>query len=108
MTGKSSWWSRASTEQKLAQIDGGIECLMSARHIAMNLGAEREEVLSFGAYHGRRFKSRNTVAAARRAGAIGGMVKARQCGKPDYEMVAAFDIFGAGQSERPMFDEVLA
>ena len=33
-----SWWDKATTEQRLAQIDGGIECGMNAAQIAFNCG----------------------------------------------------------------------
>jgi hypothetical protein len=93
MTHKISWWSRASTEQKLAQIDGGIDCGMSARHIATNVGATREAITIFGHRHGRKFVAKTTSSQNRRAGVLGGLVNARQSGKPDFEMNGAFQIF---------------
>lgn len=105
---KSSWWSRASRDQKLAQIDGGIECGVSAKHIAMNVGASVSAVHEFGRRHGRKFNGKNTAAQLRFAGSIAGISAARRVGKPDCEIVTAFSIFEDRAVERPMFDEVAA
>ncbi|OOG75571.1 hypothetical protein B0E45_01180 [Sinorhizobium sp. A49] len=107
-TNEKSWWSRASREQKLAQIDGGIECGMSARHIAVNLGATTSAVHEYGRRNGRRFTGTNTRKQQSRAGSIAGLGNARRLGKPDCEIASAFSIFGDFHSEKPMFDEVPA
>jgi hypothetical protein len=61
MTG---WWYRASTEQRLAQIDGCIELGMTAAQCALNCGCFSEidgwkragtVIHSFAAYYGRSF-----------------------------------------------------
>ena len=101
-----SWWSRASREQRLAQIDGGIECGLSARHIAMNVGATTSAVHELGRRNGRKFTGKNTVSQNRRAGGIAGIAVARRLGKPDCEISSAFSIFGEVPPERTMFDEV--
>lgn len=55
-TSKPSWWSHATTEQKLAQIDGAIECRLAPKHVAMNCGAENADIVySFAYYNGRKF-----------------------------------------------------
>lgn len=108
MTSKISWWSRASTEQKLAQIDGGIECGMSGRFIAMNVGTTRAAVLEFGRRHGRRFIARASAANNRWAGRISGVERARRLGKMDCEITSAFTIFDDLPAERPFIDEVPA
>lgn len=105
---KSSWWSRASKDQKLAQIDGGIDCGMFARHIAMNVGASVSAVQEFGRRHGRKFHGRPTPAQHRIAGSIAGLGAARRLGKPDCEISSAFSIFGDASAEQPMFDEEAA
>lgn len=43
----SNWWHVATTEQKLAQITGGIECGMTAQQIAMCSGARVANVSMF-------------------------------------------------------------
>lgn len=106
MGSKSSWWSRASKDQKLAQIDGGIDCGIAAKHIAMNLGATASAVHEFGRRHGRKFSGKNTAAQLRFAGSIAGIKAARRVGKPDCEIVTAFSIFGDEVDAQPMFDEV--
>lgn len=42
----SSWWSKATEAQKLAQIDGGIECGLTARQIAIASGMDEDEAPS--------------------------------------------------------------
>ncbi|KQU96807.1 hypothetical protein ASD00_18345 [Ensifer sp. Root31] len=105
---KSSWWAGASKEQKLAQIDGGIDCDISAKHIAMNVGATVSAIHEYGRRNGRKFTGKNTTVQLRRAGSIAGIGAARRLGKPDCEISSAFSIFGDAPSERPMFDEVLS
>ena len=57
-----SFWDTATTEQKLAQIDGGIECGMNASQIAFNCGLRATEktpaailLRGFAVTHGRDF-----------------------------------------------------
>ncbi len=58
------WWYRASREERLAQIDAGIELGMTSAQVAMNCGCHQEQhrsshgghtVLSFARSHGRHF-----------------------------------------------------
>jgi len=60
-----SYWETASPEQKLAQIDGAIECLMTAKQCAMNVKTEPHRVVYFAKIHGRHF-TRDTEALRRR------------------------------------------
>jgi hypothetical protein len=51
-----SFWQTSTTEQKLAQIDGGNECRMTSKQIAVCLGAPSgDAVRAFGLKHGRHF-----------------------------------------------------
>ncbi len=53
-----SWWDQASVEQRLAQIDGGIECGLSARFVAIASGcsdAKSRYISAFARDHGRHF-----------------------------------------------------
>ena len=105
MTQKLSWWACASTQQKLAQIDGGIELGLSGRHIAINVGAPRAAVLDFGHRHGRTFLA-GATAAQRRADLAAGLERARRRGKLDCDIASAFSIFGGGARDAPLLDEV--
>lgn len=59
MKAKSNWWANATPEQRLAQIDGGIECGMSARQVAMASGCENAASLhAFASSYGRQFKQK--------------------------------------------------
>ena len=50
------WWYRATTAERLAQIDGCIELGMTAKQCAMNCGAPgRVWVQQFATNHGRSF-----------------------------------------------------
>lgn len=66
---KKGWWYRATKAQRLAQLDGGIECGMSAPQIAMNCGclttqkAHRGKVVShFATHNSRKFGPMEVVA----------------------------------------------
>lgn len=48
-----TWWDKASTAERLAQIDGGIECGLTAAQIGMTCGASRWAVADFAGSHGR-------------------------------------------------------
>jgi len=58
-----SWWHRATTDQRLAQIDGGIECGMTARHVALACGLidGKDVVHNFARRHDRSFPAENRV-----------------------------------------------
>lgn len=54
----SSWWHRATPEQRLAQIDGGIDCRMTAGQVAMACGLENDGakvIHNFANRNGRHF-----------------------------------------------------
>jgi hypothetical protein len=64
----SGWWTNATLEQRLAQIDGGIECGMTARAIGAcsGLGMDAADVVNGVAQnHLRRFGRDNQLSAAR-------------------------------------------
>ena len=63
-----SWWSKATEAQKLAQIDGGIECGMTGPQVAMASGTTRSAVHSFAIAHGRKFPMRTGTASRKRMG----------------------------------------
>lgn len=112
MTDKKSWWSRASTEEKLAQIDGGIACGMTARQIAMCVGEHDRhaagKIGDFARYHGRNMPTTNQSAGkagGKIGGYISGVLSARRRGTPDFEISSAFSIFGSHR-EPSIFDEV--
>lgn len=50
-----TWWDKASTEERLAQIDGGLECGLTARQVAMASRAVRSQIVKFAGAHGRHF-----------------------------------------------------
>ena len=49
------WWHHASTEQKLAQIDAGIELGLTARQVALASGCNWLNLSRVAHYHGRKF-----------------------------------------------------
>lgn len=108
-----SFWDTASTEQRLAQIDAGIELGMTRKQIAMCLGAPLDNSANaLGAFanrHGRSFpvKSEERSRAGKRGGLIGGLANARRSGAHETDIKGAFSIFGhSGQSfEIALFDE---
>lgn len=99
------WWYGASVEQRLAQVDGGIECGMTAKQIAMNCGAgiyhERDSgVSAFARKHGRYFGSDNAhkgnVTTRAREGARVFHAKTK-LDMTDYH----FNIFALGEVSKP-------
>lgn len=100
-----SWWANATVEQKLAQIDGGIECGMTARQIGLNCGATLIAVRNFGNYHGRSFPAKfSSMSHQKKAGRSGGAAKristARNFGAPNTLMKDAFVIFDRDEPQR--------
>lgn len=63
---KSDWWYSATPDQKLAQIDGGIECGMTAAQVAMVSGTSGNTALHFAGDHGRSFVARKPSGSKRR------------------------------------------
>lgn len=111
----SSWWDTATTEERLAQIDGGIECGMIARQIAKNLRMEGrwETVRVFANRKGRYFYGDISVEGmqAKRAA---WMRLARRNGACEESLEEsfkdAFSIFPAASQEHlfePSYDEVV-
>ena len=106
-----TFWRKASIEQKLAQIDGGIECDMTIRQIAMNVGATRTAVAEFGRRHGRRFPATPaaTVSTLKNAVATVAAIRtARWRGSANTAMTGAFEIFGPRAEEDSLFEEQTA
>lgn len=64
-----SWWHRATPEQRLAQIDGGVECGMTSRQVAMASGVSHTTIRIYAANNGRRFpiKTKSTSGCISRA-----------------------------------------
>ncbi|RKD69001.1 hypothetical protein [Rhizobium sp. WW_1] len=95
-----SFWENSTDEQKLAQIDGGIECNMTIRQIAANCGTTHAKLAYFGRTHGRKFPALSAGSPIRKAaGARGGSVRkimvARASGASNIHMQDAFSIFGS-------------
>lgn len=102
-----SWWSKATTEQRLAQIDGGIECGMSANHIGMNCGTSASTCGAFGRNHGRSFPNKNgrfTKQAKDTAYILSSRRAAELTGKSETQQPAAFAIFGKSSTPKHLFD----
>lgn len=66
-TSPNSWWRRATTEQRLAQLDGAIELGMTAAQLALNCGSNAANCHVFASRHNRSFPSRGTSASHARA-----------------------------------------
>lgn len=98
-----NWWSNATEQQKLAQIDGGIECGMTTRQIAMNCGATRAAVASYGRDHGRTFPAKSELRHSISGGKVQRIMQARRAGAPNTLMTDAFSIFDQPK-KRGLFD----
>lgn len=96
-----SWWSNASREQKLKQIDAGIGLGMSAKQIALVSGTTTECVHQYGWRHDRSFPT--TIEAIRskaiKASKVGSSIRmSRMNGHEETEHDLAFSIFGHRQT----------
>lgn len=52
-----NFWQHASVEEKLAQVDGGIECQMTSAQVAKNCGCSAASMRAFAYHHDRSFKN---------------------------------------------------
>jgi len=100
-----TFWKTATKDQRLAQIDGGIECGLSAADIAVMMGTNSDNIRRFALYHGRSL--RNDYEAKKRnghkGGIVGGIVNARRMKKPETSQPSAFSIFES-PSDPGLFD----
>ncbi len=87
-----SFWQHASTQQRLAQIDGAISVGMTMRQTAMNLGTTRGAIEYFTIKHGRSFAPNSTV-GTEASKKINRLTVARKHGAPNVLMTDAFEIF---------------
>jgi hypothetical protein len=98
------WWDRATTEQKLVQIDAGIALGMTGKQISMCLRVPEvyhgnSKVTAFAHSHGRSFPTTRSIAAMRggAAAAITHRLRLpRLRGTPEHMINGAFDIFEQG------------
>ena len=102
----SNWWARASTEQRLAQVDAGIELGMTARQVAMASGANtRSAVWGFARNHGRHFPPSSMASASTRRAA------AKKSTRAAYFRGEAVDMWRDGVQDRTKvrgeYDEVV-
>lgn len=106
-----TYWDKASQEQRLAQIDAGIELGMTSKQIAMCLRApmydrdgQDNAVKTFGNRHGRHFPTPREE-ASRRSGRVSGRIssalKLRNAGYLDVSHKDAFSIFGRSDEPNP-------
>ncbi len=58
------WWYRASTEERLAQIDGCIDVGLTGLQCAVNCGAPEQTIRGFANKHGRHFRGGYSTARA--------------------------------------------
>jgi hypothetical protein len=93
-----TFWKTATKEQKLSQIDGGIECGMTARQVAMNLGTSKQNLLEFGRNHGRKFPYQ----LPKPFGEAARISSLRSRDIPNDRITSAFNIFGAKESKWEM------
>lgn len=87
-----TFWSNATTEQRLAQIDGGIELLMTSSQIAKNCGTTSHQIKYFSYAHGRKFVA-SRIDSGKRGSPAKRISLERQKGVSNTEMKDAFSIF---------------
>ncbi len=65
-----TWWKNASTSQRLAQIDAGIELGLTARQIALASGVTASVIHHTAGSNGRSLISSKPVAARKRSAIV--------------------------------------
>ena len=95
-----TFWTSSTDDQKLSQIDGGIECGMTRTQVAMNCGTTMNAVAYFASRHGRTFNGRASAQSAREGGIVQRIVKARRAGASNVLMKDAFSIFSPVEPPR--------
>jgi hypothetical protein len=100
-----SFWENSTDAQKLAQIDGGIDCTMTIRQIAMNCGTTPSRLAYFGRIHGRKFPAVSAGSSHhkrenKRGGSVQQIIAARAAGAPNVHMRDAFEIFGTSSDRQ--------
>lgn len=106
-----SWWSNASRDQKLQQIDAGISLGMSAKQIALALGTTTGCINQYGWRHDRSFPTPIEAirSKANKASKVGSSIRmSRMNGNEEMDHDLAFSIFGTRQTRPFSFDEVFA
>lgn len=98
------FWESATQDQRLKQIDAGIELFMTARQIAMNCGATKQAILSYGHRHGRKFPAGCNDGGRRNRDNVNRVLMSRRKKNPEVNVIEAFEIFGARESFRSLFD----
>lgn len=100
-----NWWANATTEQKLAQIDGAIAVGMTSKQCSMNLLLDEKHnnaMRQWALRHGRHFKGTHEphVNKARSVAQKTVMqVRYREAGFSDSSHKDAYDIFGSAGSQ---------
>ena len=97
----SSWWERATTEQRIAQIKGGIECGMNSRSMATNCGTAAHTLLSFAHHHGISIPTVFPSGERARINSIRLSARQRKVGQHEYGDV--FELFGEREGRSEIF-----
>ena len=95
-----SWWEKANTEQKLAQLDSGIGLGMTAAAVAIASGTTVSAVQQFAYNHERRFRPSTGYSASHRR--YNGMRRTRKA----YLDGERMDLWGTGDVPAGLLDEV--
>jgi hypothetical protein len=106
-----SFWQHASTQQRLAQIDGAISVGMTMRQTAMNLGTYKQNIADFAHKHGRSFAgysvTQQNVSSdnMRNVAHLGRMAQHRNSGREETDLPNAFEIFPSRAKEDHILDK---
>lgn len=104
-----SFWQNASTQQRLAQIDGAIECGLTYKQMAMNMGCEDwRQVQYFANHHGRFNRGGRYVNHSQRlmrSSQVKQVSYNRGQGRPEIDAGRAFEIFPSRAKEDHILDK---
>lgn len=104
-----SFWQKASIQQRLAQIDGAIECGLTYKQMAMNMACEDWRQIQYFANHHGRFSRNGSLVNHNQRIIRSSQVKQvshnRSQGRPEVEAGRAFEIFPSKAKEDHILDK---
>lgn len=101
-----TWWDRATREQRLAQIDGAIECRLNLRQLLITIGEQFptrnrvETIRKFADYYGRKI-----IGHSKASSCASSITMYRNVFRTrDTEIPGAFSIFGETEHRDNLFN----
>ena len=99
---ETSWWQNATTEQRLAQIDGGLECGMTSGQVAVASRTSAHNIRQMAVRYGRHFPSIGKQTTGHR------LRKIASDSRRAYLRGEPIDLWGNTEAQEEFLDEVVS